>query len=402
MKNALCLMLMLAGAIWATDVHAAATLTYEYDADGNMIRGEGKYYEYNDANQLVRVRNDNAAGAIIAEYFYDYNGQRIKKVENGVTTYYIGKHYEKQFAGNSQSSTDYYFANGERVAKKESTGKLTYFHSDHLGGTNATTDAAGNLVERTKYYPFGEMREGGSEKYSYTGKEKDKQTDWYYYEARFYNPQIMHFTQADTIMPNPYNPQNYNKYAYTQNNPIKFIDPSGHSAWDTVKSTATSAWTGVKNISSAVVNIVVDNVAKGYEALAEKHDLTKAEQIVGKASSAISTVDNIKTGVESVSDQIEYNDKANNQSLASDTIKDGSKSLRAIENIGANLGSGLSPGGAGALGNHPVTNSTMFQGMTATDIMMNHPELWNQYEASHTSVSRPGFVKWLKENGYTE
>lgn len=210
---------------------AATTLPYDYDAVGNMIRGEGKYYEYNDANQLVKVRNNDAAGAVIAEYFYDYNGQRIKKVENGVTTYYIGKHYEKQFAGNSQSSTDYYFANGERVAKKESTGKLTYFHPDHLGGTNATTDAAGNLVERTKYYPFGEMREGGSEKYSYTGKEKDKQTDWYYYEARYYNPQLKHFTQADTVTPNVYYPQELNRYAYVKNNPMKYVDPTGHFSW---------------------------------------------------------------------------------------------------------------------------------------------------------------------------
>lgn len=77
-------------------VHADTTLTYAYDANGNIIRGDGKYYEYNDANKLVRIRHNDQNGAVIAEYFYDNNGQRIKKVENGVTTYYIGKHYETE------------------------------------------------------------------------------------------------------------------------------------------------------------------------------------------------------------------------------------------------------------------------------------------------------------------
>ncbi|WP_136525968.1 RHS repeat domain-containing protein [Geomonas ferrireducens] len=213
------------------ETSAATTLPYDYDANGNMIRGEGKYYEYNDVNQLVKIRQGDANGPVMAEYFYDYNGQRVKKVENGVTTYYIGKHYETQVSdfGKTRTDASYYFANGERVAKKDQSGTLSYYHSDHLGGTNAMTNTSGNLVERTKYYPFGEIREGGSEKYSYTGKEKDKLTDWYYYEARFYNPQIKHFTQVDNIEPNYYKPQDLNKFSYVVNNAVANIDPDGHS-----------------------------------------------------------------------------------------------------------------------------------------------------------------------------
>jgi RHS repeat-associated protein len=213
---------------WIGDAPAATTLTYQYDANGNMISGEGKHYEYNDANQLVRVRQNNAIGPVIAEYFYDYNGQRIKKFENGITTYYIGKHYETEMAGGNKANTSYYFANGERVARKDPAGKMFYFHSDHLGSSSTVTDATGTLVARTKYYPFGELREGGNEKYLYTGKEQDKQTDWYYYEARYYNPQLKHFTQVDTVFPNYYDPQSLNRYEYVKNNPIKLIDPTGN------------------------------------------------------------------------------------------------------------------------------------------------------------------------------
>jgi RHS repeat-associated protein len=118
------------------------------------------------------------------------------------------------------------------VAKKDPSGKMFYYHSDHLGGTNVITDSSGTLVERVKYYPFGEIREGGSEKYQFTGKEKDKLTDWYYFEARYYNPEFKHFTQADTVEPDIYDPQDLNRYAYVRNNPLKLVDPKGHDYFD--------------------------------------------------------------------------------------------------------------------------------------------------------------------------
>ncbi len=211
---------------------AATSVEYEYDANGNLIQGVGKYYEYNDANKLVRVRHGDESGPVVAEYFYDSNGQRVKKIENGATTYYIGKYFEKQIEGKHPGESSYYFANGQRVARKDPNGKMFYFHADHLGGTNVITDSAGSLVERTKYYPFGEIREGGNERYSYTGKEKDKVTDFYYFEARHYNAGYRHFTQADIIAPNIYDPQSLNRYAYVHNNPLKYIDPTGHKKYE--------------------------------------------------------------------------------------------------------------------------------------------------------------------------
>ncbi len=205
--------------------------TFVYDANGNLIKDDAKIYEYNQANKLVRVRQGTSGtGPVLAEYFYDFNGQRIKKIENEVTTYYIGKHYEEEYtAGVQTGNAGYYFANGQRIAKKDGAGKLSFFHADHLGGTNAVSDANGNLTERTKYYPFGDIREGGQkDRYSFTGKEKDKATDFYYFEARYYNPGYRHFTQADVIVPNAYDPQSLNRYAYVKNNPMKYIDPSGN------------------------------------------------------------------------------------------------------------------------------------------------------------------------------
>ncbi|WKZ47076.1 MAG: RHS repeat-associated core domain-containing protein [Anaerolineales bacterium] len=47
-------------------------------------------------------------------------------------------------------------------------------------------------------------------------------------KARFYSPYIMQFHQPDTLIPEPYNPQSYNRYSYVKNNPLKYTDPSGH------------------------------------------------------------------------------------------------------------------------------------------------------------------------------
>ncbi|MES4787540.1 MAG: hypothetical protein C4294_19070 [Nitrospiraceae bacterium] len=48
------------------------------------------------------------------------------------------------------------------------------------------------------------------------------------YGARYYAPRIGRFTQADTLVPDPANPQSLNRYAYTLNNPLRYTDPTGH------------------------------------------------------------------------------------------------------------------------------------------------------------------------------
>ena len=53
--------------IFVSSATATTSLTYDYDANGNLIQGDGKYYEYNDANQLIRVRHGDQNGPVIAE-----------------------------------------------------------------------------------------------------------------------------------------------------------------------------------------------------------------------------------------------------------------------------------------------------------------------------------------------
>jgi hypothetical protein len=49
------------------------------------------------------------------------------------------------------------------------------------------------------------------------------------YQARYYDPRLGRFVSADTVVPEPGNPQSLNRYSYVNNSPLRFNDPTGHS-----------------------------------------------------------------------------------------------------------------------------------------------------------------------------
>jgi len=65
----------------------------------------------------------------------------------------------------------------------------------------------------------------------------------YFYNARSYDPSLSRFIQADTLVPSPANPQSLNRYAYTLNNPLRYIDPTGHySEEEIMQAFGVSTW----------------------------------------------------------------------------------------------------------------------------------------------------------------
>ncbi len=103
-----------------------------------------------------------------------------------------------------------------------------------MGSSTVITDSTGAKVQTLTYYPYGATRTNQSfttpavdVPYKYTGKELDS-TGLYYYEARYYDPQLGRFISADTIVPKPNDPQEFNRYSYAGNNPLLYTDPTGH------------------------------------------------------------------------------------------------------------------------------------------------------------------------------
>jgi len=102
--------------------------------------------------------------------------------------------------------------------------------SDHLGSTSLTTDSAGNVISELRYKPWGEVRtQAGttSTGYQFTGQ-YSYAADFglLYYNARWYDPALSRFAQADSIVPGGV--QGYDRYAYVSNNPLRYTDSSGH------------------------------------------------------------------------------------------------------------------------------------------------------------------------------
>jgi len=112
----------------------------------------------------------------------------------------------------------------------------TFFLNDHLGSTTLTVLPNGYPAGKMLYKAFGEQRHSSGTTptdYRYTGQLGQADIGLYYYGARWYDPALGRFTQADTIIPQPGNPLDWDRYGYVRNNPIRFIDPSGNKACDT-------------------------------------------------------------------------------------------------------------------------------------------------------------------------
>ncbi|MFA6217601.1 MAG: RHS repeat-associated core domain-containing protein [Candidatus Omnitrophota bacterium] len=208
---------------------SAGGYAYQYDANGNMVVGKNKALGYDVENRLIQV---NELG-IITSFAYDGDGGRVKKVSASGTTTYIGSLFETDSSG---KVTKHIFAGANRVCSIDynnstpQTVNRNYYHSDHLGSSNVITNQSGAQVESVEYTPYGTIAQlTGSDvvKHKFTGKELDN-TGLYFYGARYYDPVIGRFITADTIVQEPYNPQTLNRYSYCDNNPVNYIDPSGH------------------------------------------------------------------------------------------------------------------------------------------------------------------------------
>jgi RHS repeat-associated protein len=165
-----------------------------------------------------------------AAFVYDGDGRQVKSIINGVTTLFVGAHYEVQ----GTTITKYYFAGASRIAMRSCTGGTcsapTYLLGDHLGSTSLVTDANGVKISEQRYKPWGETRSGTlPTKYQYTGQRSEMDSlGLYFYAARWYDPLLGRFNQPDTDVPASQGVQAYDRYAYVSNNPLRYTDPTGH------------------------------------------------------------------------------------------------------------------------------------------------------------------------------
>ena len=204
---------------------------YAYDANGNMSSRNGQRLEYGPENRLVRW----TFGASKISFGYDSGGVRLWKEGTNSLQVWIGEFYEEK-----QGRVLYHILAGNRLVctfDATETNVFEYYHSDHLRSTSVLTDRVGNRVQHHEYSAYGRDRFTESSSafllsHRYTSQVLDEDTGLYYYNARYYDPELARFIQPDTVIPDPWNPQSYNRYSYVYNNPLKYVDPTGHEAVD--------------------------------------------------------------------------------------------------------------------------------------------------------------------------
>ncbi len=238
--------------------HAVTSLengkSFQYDANGNMVRrefaGSVSGFEFDAEGRLKRALKNNEQKVRFA---YDGDGGRVKKIvygalsgggvsgmmfpellegnggEEDLVTHFIGQLYERT----TMDQTKHVFLGDKRIASVRN-GTVAFIHGDHLGSANVVSDREGRISEVIEYQPFGSFsrheRFGGVENGSayFTGQRLDDETGLYYYESRYYDPELGRFISADTMVPAAGDPQAFNRYTYVRNNPVILVDPDGH------------------------------------------------------------------------------------------------------------------------------------------------------------------------------
>jgi len=107
----------------------------------------------------------------------------------------------------------------------------TYFIQDALGSPVATMDESGNTLWKKQYHPYGREHDADpasfSNRVSFTGHAYDRELELDYMGARYYDPIIGRFMGVDSIEIDPNDPRTFNRYAYANNNPYRYMDPDG-------------------------------------------------------------------------------------------------------------------------------------------------------------------------------
>ncbi len=226
---------------WFYSGAVTTNLSPYFDAKGNTKVFGTTTNSYDWANRLTN-------GTTVSSIVYDAEGNRIKKVAGGTTTWYLVATVNptgypqvvEEFTGSSPGTSTLSRVYGyglDLLHQRQMPGNTPNFYGydgqgsvRFLVGTNSTItdtyvyDSYGNLVSSTG---------STSNNYRYTGEQWDADLGMYYLRARYYQPSVGRFWTRDTYEGDSSDPLSLHRYLYTQGNPVNWVDPSGHETLKT-------------------------------------------------------------------------------------------------------------------------------------------------------------------------
>ena len=243
---------------------------YDYDANGNQTdvkntkTGENQTYVYDAENRLSQVSvTKDGNTAVIQQNIYNGEGQRIQKIDGDETINYYYQDgvvaYTTDTDGN-QNSQNLIGTEGNVLATERFKGDDTQYYlynKDIQGSTSSLVKEDGSADATYQYTDFGETTIQGDDQAKnevcYTGGIYDQSTGLYYLNARYYNPEDGRFMTEDTYRGDTTKSETGHLYVYCANNPVNYVDPSGHIAVKIANA-----------VAGAIVGTVVDTSLKAF------------------------------------------------------------------------------------------------------------------------------------------
>lgn len=200
---------------------------------------------YTSFNRLSTIEENGIKAQIV--YNGDYDRVKMKVSRKGrvaSTHYYMGDCYELQQTGSASVERLYlagdYYDSPMVFVKEGSSLKLCNILRDNLGSITHVTDYNGNLLQELSYDAWGRLRNPKTQVvYScgeeptlylgrgYTGHEHLTDFGLVNMNARMYDPATSRFLSPDPYVQTPEQSQNFNRYSYCMNNPLKYTDKNG-------------------------------------------------------------------------------------------------------------------------------------------------------------------------------
>jgi len=242
---------------------------FVYDAAGNLTANGDRTVVYNAHNKAAQITDSDGTVRVM----YGADDSRVVQVatSGGVTTrtVYVGlagtgkSMYERSTSGATVQHTNFIYAGDAHdgnafairlMANDGSTTSTRYLSFDHLGSTTAVSDERGHIASATGtdtqvlgYDPWGARRNPNGAPPSpsatfassaghrdFTGQETVPAVGLINMNGRMYDPLLGRMLSPDPELQAPGDLQNYNRYSYVLNNPLRYTDPTGYDFWSAV------------------------------------------------------------------------------------------------------------------------------------------------------------------------
>ena len=202
-------------------------------------------YTWDDRGYLIKLEKPGAT----LSYTYNALGARTSKTvttsQTTVTTKYVTapifgmNHVLMELDSSNNVTARYVYGGHEQLIAEPSpdnTANDQYLlHGGSVGNVTHAVSRSGAVQNEYGYDAFGNrtlVSGSVATRFGYTGEESDAESGLLYLRARYYDPVIGRFISVDPYLGRLAEPATQNRYVYVRNNPMIYVDPSGHATLD--------------------------------------------------------------------------------------------------------------------------------------------------------------------------